>query len=91
MAPLRHGLDIKATAFTWSITTDIRADLLSARFSKRAPAAPLQQNRVFVARQWPPDPSHFENAWSMTSSGSCWRGEIERVVNGAGRKTGRVS
>src|SRR6516165_2858452 len=39
MAPLRHGLDIKATVFTWSITTDIRANLLSARFSKRAPAA----------------------------------------------------
>src|SRR6267143_5012757 len=39
MAPLRHGLDTKATVFTWSITTDIRANLLSARFSKRAPAA----------------------------------------------------
>src|SRR6516162_11029784 len=39
MAPLRHGLDIKATVFTWSITTDIRANLLSARFSERAPAA----------------------------------------------------
>ena len=39
MAPVRHGLDIKATVFTWSITTDIRANLLSARFSKRAPAA----------------------------------------------------
>src|SRR5271163_2857165 len=39
MAPLRHGLDIKATVFTWSITTDIRTNLLSARFSKRAPAA----------------------------------------------------
>jgi len=26
MAPLRHGLDIKATVFTWSITTDIRAN-----------------------------------------------------------------
>jgi hypothetical protein len=39
MALLRHGLDTKATVFTWSITTDIRANLLSARFSKRAPAA----------------------------------------------------
>ena len=39
MGPLRHGLDTKATVFTWSITTDIRANLLSARFSKRAPAA----------------------------------------------------
>ena len=36
---MRQGLDIKATVFTWSITTDIRANLLSARFSKRAPAA----------------------------------------------------
>ena len=32
MAPLRPGLDIKATVFTWSITTDIQANLLSARF-----------------------------------------------------------
>ena len=39
MALLRHGLDTKATVFTWSITTDIRANLLSARFSKRAPGA----------------------------------------------------
>src|ERR1700730_5588054 len=39
MAPLRQGLDTKETVFTWSITTDIRANLLSARFSKRAPAA----------------------------------------------------
>jgi 7-keto-8-aminopelargonate synthetase-like enzyme len=29
----------KSTVFTWSITTHIRANLLSARFSKRAPAA----------------------------------------------------
>ena len=36
---MRHGLDIKATVFTWSITTDIRANLLSARFSKRVPGA----------------------------------------------------
>ena len=27
-------------------------------------AAPLQQNRVFVARQWAPDPPHRVNAWS---------------------------
>src|SRR6516165_7623313 len=54
-------------------------------------AAPSQQNRVFVARQWPPDPSHFENAWSKTSSGFWWQGEIERVVNGAWRKTEWVS
>src|ERR1700738_1836293 len=39
MAPLRHGLDTKETVFTWSITTDIRDNLLSARFSKRAPGA----------------------------------------------------
>jgi len=35
MAPLRHGLDIKATVFTWSITTDTRANLLSARIFKK--------------------------------------------------------
>ena len=35
-----HGLDAKATIFTWSITTDIRANLLSARFSKRHPPRP---------------------------------------------------
>jgi hypothetical protein len=34
MGPLRQGLDTKATVFTWSITTDIRANLLSARSSK---------------------------------------------------------
>jgi hypothetical protein len=27
-------------------------------------AAPLQQHRVFVARQWAPDPPHRVNAWS---------------------------
>jgi hypothetical protein len=39
MAPLRHGLDTKATVLTWSITTDKRANLLLARFSNRAPGA----------------------------------------------------
>src|SRR5207248_9847548 len=27
-------------------------------------AAPLQQNRVLVARQWAPDPPHRADAWS---------------------------
>ena len=27
-------------------------------------AAPLQQNGVFIARQRPPNPPHFEDAWS---------------------------
>jgi len=34
MPPLRHEPDTKATVFTWSITTDIRANLLSAVFKK---------------------------------------------------------
>jgi hypothetical protein len=35
MGPLRHGLDTKATVFTWSITTDIRANfIIGAVFKK---------------------------------------------------------
>src|SRR6516162_10129594 len=37
--PVETRAGYQGTVFTWSITTDIRANLLSARFSKRAPAA----------------------------------------------------
>jgi short chain dehydrogenase len=51
--------------------SDKAQDAGTPRLISGVTAAPLQQNRVFIARQWPPDPSHFEDAWSKVSSGSC--------------------